>query len=70
MGRHTTRGRTAGRHRLDRVGGIRCHEIQAVAWFLSARDLRPARRSRRHSWGFLTRNGGTPRPAFALILSL
>jgi len=69
MGRHTSRGRTAGRHRLDRSGGIRCYEIQAVSRFRRVHEL-PARRSLRHSWAFLARNGGTPRPAFALILSL
>lgn len=69
MGRHASRGRTAGRHRLNRFGGIRCYEIQAVARFLRGREW-PVKRSRRHSWAFLSRNGGTPRPAFALILSL
>lgn len=69
MGRHTSRGRTTGRHRLARSGGIRCFEIQAVAMYRRFHDL-PARRSQRHSWAFLARNGGTPRPTFALILSL
>ncbi|MBA3295207.1 MAG: hypothetical protein H0T40_16095 [Geodermatophilaceae bacterium] len=69
MGRHNSRGRTVGRHRRTRSGGIRCYEIQAVAIFRRVHDL-PTRRVQRHSWAFLARNGGTPRPAFALILSL
>ncbi len=69
MGRHTYRGRTVGRHRLQRSGGIRCYEILAVSLYRRVHDL-PARRTQRHSWAFLTRTGGTPRPAFALILSL
>ncbi len=72
----------AGRHRLGATTGIRCADIPAVRERMQFQ--RPATRRRstfvewlfqappagRHTWSFLAGNGGRPRTAFAIILSL
>lgn len=73
MARHGLPGYVSGRHRLERPDRVHCRNIAAVDAALSRRGrrwlhyLRPAGR---HTWGWLTRTGGQPRTAYALILSL
>ncbi len=74
--------RGAGRHRLGSSTGVRVSDLPAVRermrfqpaaprpgnaflrWLLAAPPVG------RHTWSFLAGNGGRPRTAFAIILSL
>lgn len=72
----------AGRHRLGSSTGVRCADIPAVRERMAFQ--RPVSGPRnaflrwlvqtpptgRHTWTFLAGNGGRPRTAFAIILSL
>ncbi len=72
---------TPGRHRLERAGGVRVTDLPAVRSRLAPparadrrsallRWLVPTASAGRHTWDFLAGNGGRPRTAFAIILSL
>ncbi len=78
-------GRTTGRHRLERAGGVRVTDLPAVRERLAThRTARPTPSRRaafvrwlldaapagRHTWQSLAAAGGRPRSAFAIILSL
>jgi hypothetical protein len=74
--------RGAGRHRLGTPTGVRVSDLPAVrermqfqrsapkpahtflSWLFTAPPVG------RHTWSFLAGNGGRPRTAFAIILSL
>ncbi len=72
----------AGRHRVGSPTGVRCSEIPAVRERMSfqkpvsgprnafLRWLVQSPPAGRHTWTFLAGNGGRPRTAFAIILSL
>jgi hypothetical protein len=74
--------RGAGRHRLGASAGVRCTDIPAVRERMQFQRPAPSRRNSftqwlfqapsagRHTWSFLAGNGGRPRTAFAIILSL
>lgn len=74
--------RGAGRHRLGAPTGVRCSDIPAVRERMQFQRPAPAARGSflrwlfqapptgRHTWTFLAGNGGRPRTAFAIILSL
>ena len=74
--------RTPGRHRVERVGGIRVTDLPAVRERLALQPAAPSRRrafvrwlldaapAGRHTWQSLAAAGGRPRSAFAIILSL
>ena len=74
--------RAAGRHRIERAGGVRVTDLPAVRERLAVRGTTPSRRSAflrwlldaapagRHTWQALAAAGGRPRSAFAIILSL
>ena len=73
--------RGAGRHRLGSPTGVRCSDIPAVRERMQFQRPAPAHSSftrwlfsapsaGRHTWSFLAGNGGRPRTAFAIILSL
>jgi hypothetical protein len=78
--RATSRG--AGRHRLGSATGVRCADIPAVQERMAFQRPVPGPRNAflrwlvqtpptgRHTWTFLAGNGGRPRTAFAIILSL
>lgn len=73
MARHALPGYVSGRHRLSRPDRVHCRRIAAVDDVLSRRNrpwLRYLRPAGRHTWAWLTRTGGHPKAAFALILSL
>ena len=72
----------AGRHRLGSATGVRCADIPAVRERMAFQRPVPGPRNAflrwlvqtpptgRHTWSFLAGNGGRPRTAFAIILSL
>jgi len=74
--------RGAGRHRLGSPTGVRVADLAVVRERMEfQRSAAPARNSflqwlfqvpptGRHTWSFLAGNGGRPRTAFAIILSL
>lgn len=74
--------RGAGRHRVGTLSGVRCSDIPAVRARMDAQRPAPGPRNAflrwlvqtpptgRHTWTFLAGNGGRPRTAFAIILSL
>ena len=74
--------RGAGRHRLGSPTGVRVADLPIVRERMAfQRSAAPARHSflqwlfavpptGRHTWSFLAGNGGRPRTAFAIILSL
>jgi hypothetical protein len=74
--------RAAGRHRIERAGGVRVTDLPAVRERLAMREAAPSRRNAflrwlldaapagRHTWQALAAAGGRPRSAFAIILSL
>jgi hypothetical protein len=74
--------RGAGRHRLGTPAGIRVTDLPAVHERMQFQrsDPKPAGSflrwlfaappAGRHTWSFLAGNGGRPRTAFAIILSL
>ncbi len=74
--------RGAGRHRLGSPTGVRVADLPIVRERMEfQRSAAPARQSflqwlfavpptGRHTWSFLAGNGGRPRTAFAIILSL
>ncbi|MBM7804715.1 hypothetical protein JOD57_000552 [Geodermatophilus bullaregiensis] len=75
------RSRAAGRHRIERAGGVRVADLPAVRERLALREAAPPRRTflrwlldaapaGRHTWQGLAAAGGRPRSAFAIILSL
>lgn len=73
MARHALPDHVRGRHRLQRPDRVHCRRIAAVDAALSRRGrpwLRYLRPAGRHTWEWLTRTGGQPKTAFALILSL
>ncbi len=74
--------RSTGRHRLGSPTGVRVSDIPVIR---ERMQLQPSAASRRpsflewlfsvpptgrHTWSFLAGNGGRPRTAFAIILSL
>ena len=74
--------RSGGRHRIGSPAGVRCTDLPAVrermsfdrsatthrsSWLRRLFEPTPAGR---HTWSFLAGNGGRPRTAFAIILSL
>ena len=74
--------RGAGRHRLGSPTGIRVTDLPAVRDRMQFERSAPkpansflrwlfaAPPAGRHTWSFLAGNGGRPRTAFAIILSL
>jgi hypothetical protein len=74
--------RGAGRHRLGSPTGVRVADLPVVRERMQFQRSAPARRNSflqwlfqvpptgRHTWSFLAGNGGRPRTAFAIILSL
>ena len=74
--------RATGRHRLGSPTGVRVADLAAVCERMQFERPTVARRSTflqwlfqvpptgRHTWSFLAGNGGRPRTAFAIILSL
>ena len=74
--------RGAGRHRLGSPTGVRVADLPVVRERMEFQRLGRARRNSflqwlfqvpptgRHTWSFLAGNGGRPRTAFAIILSL
>ncbi|MBA2552466.1 MAG: hypothetical protein WKF47_14240 [Geodermatophilaceae bacterium] len=73
MARHALPGYVSGRHRLERPDRVHCRSFAAVDAVLARRSrpwLRYLRPAGRHTWTWLTRTGGSPKTAFALILSL
>ncbi len=71
-----------GRHRPGAATGVRCADIPAVRERMAFQRPVPGPRNAflrwlvqtppagRHTWAFLAGNGGRPRTAFAIILSL
>jgi len=73
MATHALPGYVSGRHRLERSDRLHCRRIAAIDQVLTRRSrrwLRYLRPTGRHTWTWLVRTGGHPKPAFALILSL
>ncbi|SOC50625.1 hypothetical protein SAMN05660748_3382 [Blastococcus aggregatus] len=78
--RATSRG--AGRHRTGSPAGVPCADIPAVRERMAFQRPQSGPRNAflrwlvqtppagRHTWTFLAGNGGRPRTAFAIILSL
>ena len=74
--------RGAGRHRLGSPTGVRVADLPVVRERMQFQRSAPAQRNSflqwlfqvpptgRHTWSFLAGNGGRPRTAFAIILSL
>ena len=74
--------RGAGRHRLGSPTGVRVADLPIVRERMQFQHSAPAHRNSflqwlfqvpptgRHTWSFLAGNGGRPRTAFAIILSL
>ncbi|HEY4627165.1 MAG: hypothetical protein JF630_13495 [Geodermatophilales bacterium] len=74
--------RGSGRHRLGSPAGVRCTDLPAVRERMQFQRPAPAHRNSflrwlfqvppagKHTWSFLAGNGGRPRTAFAIILSL
>ncbi len=74
--------RGAGRHRLGSSTGVRVSDLPAVRERMQFQAAAPrpgnaflrwllaAPPAGRHTWSFLAGNGGRPRTAFAIILSL
>ena len=74
--------RGAGRHRLGSAAGVRVTDLPAVRERMQFQRSAPtpansflrwlfaAPPAGRHTWSFLAGNGGRPRTAFAIILSL
>lgn len=74
--------RGAGRHRIGSSTGVRVTDLPAVRERMQfqraaapsgnafLRWLLQPQPSGRHTWSFLAGNGGRPRTAFAIILSL
>ena len=74
--------RGAGRHRLGSPTGVRVADLAVVRERMQFQRSAPANRrsflqwlfqvppTGRHTWSFLAGNGGRPRTAFAIILSL
>jgi len=74
--------RGAGRHRLGSPTGVRVADLAVVRERMEFQRSAPVRRTSflqwlfqvpptgRHTWSFLAGNGGRPRTAFAIILSL
>lgn len=73
--------RGAGRHRLGSATGVRVSDLSAVRERMQFQPAAPggnaflrwlfqAQPGGRHTWSFLAGNGGRPRTAFAIILSL
>lgn len=74
--------RGSGRHRLGSASGIRVSDLPAVRERMQFQRSEPQRGNAflrwllaappvgRHTWSFLAGNGGRPRSAFAIILSL
>ena len=74
--------RGAGRHRLGSPTGVRVADLPVVRERMEFQLSAPARRNSflqwlfqvpptgRHTWSVLAGNGGRPRTAFAIILSL
>lgn len=74
--------RGAGRHRLGSPTGVRVSDLPAVRDRMAFQRTPESRRASftrwlfqappvgRHTWSFLAGNGGRPRTAFAIILSL
>ena len=74
--------RSTGRHRLGSPTGVRVSDISAIRERMQFQPVASARRpsflewlfsvppTGRHTWSFLAGNGGRPRTAFAIILSL
>jgi hypothetical protein len=74
--------RGAGRHRLGSPTGVRVADLPVVRERMQFQRSAPAPRNSflqwlfqvpptgRHTWSFLAGNGGRPRTAFAIILSL
>ena len=74
--------RGAGRHRLGSPTGVRVADLPVVRERMQFQRSAPAHRNSflqwlfsvpptgRHTWSFLAGNGGRPRSAFAIILSL
>ena len=74
--------RGAGRHRLGSPTGVRVADLAVVRERMQFQRSAPVQRSSflqwlfqvpptgRHTWSFLAGNGGRPRTAFAIILSL
>lgn len=72
----------AGRHRVGSPAGVRCSDIPAVRQRMTMQQPVTGPRNAflrwlvqtppagRHTWTFLAGNGGRPRTAFAIILSL
>lgn len=72
MGRHTLPAHLSGRHRLSRSDRVHCRRNPAVAELLNTRSGPSLAwlRAGRHTFGWLSRSGAAPRPAFVLIMSL
>jgi hypothetical protein len=78
----TRAARRGGRHRLGSATGIRVTDLPAVRERVQFERSAPkpensflrwlfaAPPAGRHTWSFLAGNGGRPRTAFAIILSL
>ncbi len=78
----STRAAGRGRHRLGSATGVRVTELPAVAERMQFQRSAPqpapsflrwlfaTPTGGRHTWSFLAGNGGRPRTAFAIILSL
>jgi hypothetical protein len=78
----STRAAGRGRHRLGSATGVRVTDLPAVRERMQFQRSapQPARTflrwlfatptGGRHTWSFLAGNGGRPRTAFAIILSL
>ena len=74
--------RSTGRHRLGSPTGVRVSDIPVIRERMHFSPSAAARRpsflewlfsvppTGRHTWTFLAGNGGRPRTAFAIILSL
>ena len=74
--------RGGGRHRLGSAAGVRVADLPAVRERMQFQPSTPkpansflrwlfaAPPAGRHTWSFLAGNGGRPRTAFAIILSL
>ena len=79
---HRAARRGAGRHRLGSPTGVRVADLPIVRERMQFQRSAPAHRTSflqwlfqvpptgRHTWSFLAGNGGRPRTAFAIILSL
>ena len=73
MAKHALPGYVSGRHRLARPDRVHCRRIAEIDSLLAQRGrqwLRYVRPAGRHTWAWLTRTGGQPKGALALILSL